>query len=117
MLLDTSAIKSGEAARGQMKSGECAVICSTVEREAAAQGFSPTGLQVIDDSASALLRSKVAEQLRGFGAATRGLENDAIIGATAIETGLPLITGDKALYNEVNKLGGQARLFGGTSTP
>lgn len=111
VLLDTSAVKAQGAARALMKPGECAVICSTVEQEAAAKGFSTAGLPVIDDGLSATLRSQVAQQLRGFGAAAQGLENDATIGATALENGMPLITGDWALYNSVIKLGGEARWF------
>ncbi|MGI8792042.1 MAG: RHS repeat-associated core domain-containing protein, partial [Acidimicrobiales bacterium] len=111
VLLDTSAVKAQSAARSLMKPGECAVICSTVEREAAQQGFSTAGLPVIEDGTSAVLRSQVATQLRGFGAAAQGLENDAIIGATALERGIPLITGDRALWNAVLKLGGDARWF------
>ncbi len=111
VLLDTSAVKAQSAARSLMKPGECAVICSTVEREAAQQGFSTAGLPVVDDGTSAVLRSQVAQQLRGFGAATQGLENDAIIGATALERGIPLITGDRALWNAILKLGGDARWF------
>jgi hypothetical protein len=36
---------------------------------------------------------------------------DVIIGATALERGSPLITGDRALYNAVTKLRGEARWF------
>ena len=111
VLLDTSAVKAQSAAQSLMKPGECAVICSTVEREAAQQGFSTAGLPVVADGTSALLRSQVAQLLRGFGAAARGLENDATIGATALERGVPLITGDRALWNSVLKLGGDARWF------
>jgi len=49
--------------------------------------------------------------LRGLGAAAQGLENDATIGATALERGIPLITGDSALADAVIKLGGEARWF------
>jgi hypothetical protein len=94
-----------------MKPGECPVICTTVEGEVAQQGFSSAGLPVIDDGASAVLRSQVATQLRGFGAAAQGLGNDATIGATAPENDIPLITGDRALANAVMKLGGEARWF------
>jgi len=111
VLLDTSAVKARAAAWGLMKPGECAVICSTVQREAAEQGFSAAGLPVVADGTSAVLRGQVAAQLRGFGAAAQGLENDAIIGATALERGIPLITGDRALWNAVIKLGGDARWF------
>lgn len=111
VLLDTSAVKAQAAARGLMKPGECAVICSTVQREAAEQGFSTAGLTVIDDGVSATLRSQVAAQLRAFGAAAQGLENDATIGATALERGIPLITGDRALWQSILKLGGDARWF------
>lgn len=105
------AVKAQAAARSLIKPGECAVICSTVEREAAEQGFSAAGLSVVEDGVSATPRSQVAAQLRAFGAAAQGLENDAIIGATALERGIPLITGDLALWNAVLKLGGEARLF------
>ena len=50
------------------------------------------GLPVIEDDTSAVLRSQVAQQLRGFGAAAQGLENDAIIDATALERGISLIS-------------------------
>jgi hypothetical protein len=82
-----------------------------VQREAAEKGFSSAGLPVIDDGVSAILRSQVATQLRAFDAAAQGFENDATIGATALERGLPLITGDRALANAVMKLGGEVRLF------
>ena len=94
-----------------MKPGECAVICSTVEREAAEQGFSTAGLPVIEDGTSAVLRGQVATQLRAFDAAEQGLENDATIGATALERDIPLITGDRALWQALLKLGGDARWF------
>jgi predicted nucleic acid-binding protein len=111
VLLDTSAVRARAAARSLMKLGECAVICSTVQHEAAEQGFSAAGLPVIDDGVSAILRSQLATQLRGFGEAAQCLENDVIIGATALERGIPLITGDRALSNAVTKLGGEARWF------
>jgi hypothetical protein len=94
-----------------MKPGECAVICATVEREDIEQGFSSAGLPVIDDGVSAVLRDQVATQLRAFGAAAKGLGNDATIGATALENGIPLITGDRALASAVMKLGGVVRLL------
>jgi len=111
VLLDTSAVVARAAARGLMKPGECAVICSTVAREAAEKGFSTEGLSVIDDGMSATLRGQVAAQLRAFGANAQGLENDATIGATSLERGIPLITGDRALANAVTKLGGEVRWF------
>lgn len=111
MLLDTAAVRAWAAAVGLLKPGECAVICSTVEREAAQKGFSAAGLSVIDDGVSAVLRGQVAAQLRAFGAAAQGFENDATIGATALERALPLITGDRALANAVMKLGGEVRWF------
>lgn len=111
VLLDTSAVKAQAAARGLMQPGECAVICSTVSREAAEQGFSTAGLPVIEDGTSAVLRSQVAMQLQMFGASSQGLEGDATIGATALERGIPLITGDRALWNAVGKLGRDARWF------
>jgi predicted nucleic acid-binding protein len=111
VLLDTSAVRARAAAVNLLKPGECAVICTTVENEAAEQGFSSAGLPVIDDGASAVLRGQVAAQLRAFGAAARGLGNDATIGATALENDIPLITGDRALANAVMKLGGEVRWF------
>ena len=80
-------------------------------REVGEKGFSSAGLPVIDDGVSAVLRGQVATQLRGFGAAAQGFENDATIGATALERGIPLITGDRALANAVMKLGGEVRWF------
>jgi predicted nucleic acid-binding protein len=66
---------------------------------------------VIDDGVSAVLRSQVATQLRALGAAVQGLENDATIGATALENDIPLITGDRALANAVMELAGEVRWF------
>jgi RHS repeat-associated protein len=113
VLLDTSAARAQTDALGLLKPGECAVVCQTVQNEAIAKGFPGVvnGLPVIPDGLSAVLRGQVAGQLRAFGAAARGLENDATIGATALEHGLPLITGDRALANAVSKLGGEARYF------
>lgn len=113
VLLDTSAARAGTTARGLLKPGECAVVCQTVQDEAIAKGFpgATRGLSVIPDGTSAVLRGQVAAQLRAFGAAERGLINDATIGATALERGIPLITGDEALWNAVTKLGGDVRFF------
>jgi RHS repeat-associated protein len=111
VLIDTSGVKGFGGAKRLLKPGEVPVICETVLCEAQAQGFSTGSLPVIPDGSSATLRARVAQQLRGFGASQQGLENDATIGATALERGIPLITGDKALYNAVVKLGGDARLF------
>jgi hypothetical protein len=91
--------------------GEVPAICSTVACEAAEKGFSTAGLREVPDGMSAILRGQMAQQLRGFSAKAQGFDNDVIIGATAIERGSPLITGDRALYNAVNNLGGEARLF------
>jgi predicted nucleic acid-binding protein len=55
------------------------------------------------------LRGQVMQQLRMFGAAVQGMENDAAIGATAIGMGIPLITTDNALANALTKLGGMVR--------
>ncbi|GEM_PF-6838478 len=111
VMLDTSAVVARDAARGLMKPGECAAICSTVSREAGEHGFSAAGLPVVADGTSATLRAQVAQQLRGFGAKAQGFDNDVVIGATALERGSPLITGDWALANTVSKLGGDARWF------
>lgn len=67
------------------------------------------GLPVVDDGTSAALRAQVAQHLRAFGAATQGFENDAVICATALEKGIPLITGDRAFGNAVAKLGGEVQ--------
>ena len=111
VLLDTSAVKSLGRAQSLIKPGEVPAICSTVACEAAEKGFSTAGLREVPDGMSAVLRGQVAQQLRGFSAKAQGFDNDVTIGATAIERGSPLITGDRALYNAVNNLGGEARLF------
>jgi predicted nucleic acid-binding protein len=94
-----------------MKPGDCPVICKTVEREAAEHGFSTAGLRVVDDGVSSTLRSQVAGQLRAFRANAKGFDGDVAIGAMALERGIALITGDRALWNAVSKLGGDARWF------
>ena len=71
----------------------------------------PPDVGVIPDNNDAVLRGQVMQQLRGFGADPIGIENDAIIGATALADGLPLISDDRALLNAVAKLGGQIRRF------
>lgn len=79
---------------------------------AARKGFSgalPNGVSVIADNTSMTLRGQVMQQLRMFGAAVQGMENDAAIGATALGRRIPLITTDKALANAVMKLGGLVR--------
>jgi RHS repeat-associated protein len=111
VLLDTSAVKAASAARGLLQPGECAVICAAVQREALEKGFSTAGLPVIEDAGSITLRGQVAQQLRIFGADEVGFDGDVAIGATALDRGIPLITGDKALWAAVSKLGGDARWF------
>jgi YD repeat-containing protein len=111
VLLDTSAVKARGATRALLGEGETPVICSTVACEAAEQGFDAGGLSIVPDGVSAVLRGRVATALRAFGASAQGFANDATIGATALERGSPLITGDRALYNAVTSLGGDARLI------
>lgn len=93
VMLDTSAVMARGSARGLMKPGGCAVICSTASRVAGEHGFSTAGLPVVADGTSATLRSQVAQQLRAFGANAQGFDNVVVIGATALERGVPLITG------------------------
>jgi predicted nucleic acid-binding protein len=93
-----------------MKPGECAAICSMVAREAAEKGFDAAGLPVVADGMSAAIRAQVAQQLRAFGAKAQGFDNDVTIGATALERGSPLITGDWALANAGAKLGEESPL-------
>lgn len=49
------------------------------------------------------------QMLRASNADPVGIEGDAIVGATALAYGIPLITGDYALTNAVSKLGGKVR--------
>lgn len=49
--------------------------------------------------------------MKESGAAERGFEGDMAIGATALDLGIPLVTGDRALAQAIAKLGGEARLF------
>jgi acetylglutamate synthase len=68
-------------------------------------------MSVISDEPSMTLRGQVFQQLRMFGAATQGIENDVAVGATALGEGIPLITTDNALANAVMKLGGEVRFL------
>ena len=50
-------------------------------------------------------------QMRAFEVAAQGFENDVTIGATALENGIPLITGGADQASAVMKLGGEVRWF------
>jgi hypothetical protein len=115
-LLDTGAVIKFNSAQRLLQAGEAPVVNQTVSRELAEvgsrKGFSgtlPAGVSVIEDDVSMATRGMVMQQLRMFGAATRGIENDAAVGATSFGMGIPLITTDWALHNAVSKLGGISR--------
>lgn len=88
-----------------------AIVGEMIASTATEASSSFQGLRVVADGTSATLRAQVAAALRSFGASAKGFENDATIGATALERGSPLITGDAALWNAIIKLGGDARWF------
>jgi RHS repeat-associated protein len=111
VLLDTSAVRALKTVRGLLRPGETPTVCATTVCEAAANGIRTAGLKQVADGTSVAVRAKVAQQLRGFGAQARGFDGDAVIGATALERGMTLITGDRALWQAVIKLGGDARFF------
>jgi hypothetical protein len=116
VLLDTGSVIKYKSAQALLGAGEQPVVNETTAQElidvAARKGFSgtlPGDVSVIPDNVSMTLRGLVMRQLRMFGAATKGMENDAAIGSTALERGIPLITTDYALANAVMKLGGTVR--------
>jgi len=116
VLLDTNAVIRFNDARALIQDGEQPVVTQSVLQElsdvAARKGFSgllPGGVDFIADEESAVLRSQVMDQLRGFEAKEQGIEVDAQVGATALSGPYPLITGDDALGNSVAKLGGEWR--------
>lgn len=118
MLLDTGSVIKYNGAQGLLNVGEQPVANETVARElgevAARKGFSgvlPDGVSVIPDDTSMTLRGQVMQQLSMFGAASQGIENDAAVGATALERSIPLITTDNALANAVMKLGSEVRFL------
>ena len=116
VLIDTGGIIKYNSAKALLGVGEQPVVNETTGQElidvAARKGFSgalPNDVSVIGDDVSMTLRGQVMQQLRMFGAAVQGMENDAAIGATALGRGMPLITTDNALANAVMKLGGTVR--------
>jgi hypothetical protein len=118
VLLDTGSVIKYNGAQGLLGESEQPVVNETVERElgevAARKGFSGAlsdGVSVISDDTGMTLRGQVMQQLRMFGAASQGMENDAAVGATALGRGMPLITTDNALANAVMKLGGEVRFL------
>jgi rRNA-processing protein FCF1 len=118
VLLDTNSVIKYNGAQGLLNADEQPVVSETVAREldevAARKGFSgtlPDGVSVIPDDASMALRGQMMQQLRMFGAASQGMENDAAVGATALGRSIPLITTDNALANAVMKLGGEVRFL------
>jgi predicted nucleic acid-binding protein len=119
VLLDTNAVFRFNAAQSRIGEGERPVVTAPtgieeIERIAAERGFAgglPPGVGVIPDDNSAVLRGQMMDSLRQFGASPVGMEGDATLGATALARGIPLITGDVALFNAFTKLGGEGRLL------
>jgi len=70
---------------------------------------SPDGVDMVEESPSIGWRMQVLQTMREYGANETGIYNDATIGATSLDRGLPLITGDNALGSAVQELGGEWR--------
>jgi RHS repeat-associated protein len=94
VLLDTGSVIKYNSAKTLLDAGEQPVVNETTVQElidvAACKGFSGAvhnDVSVIADDVSLTLRGQVMQQLRMFGAAVQGMENDAAIGATALGRG------------------------------
>ena len=107
VVFDTNALGARKTADKKVGPGEVPVICQTVYEEAVKHHFSTAGLPVVPDGMSAVLRARLAVQMRVFNKNYKrntAIENDVIIGATALERDSPLITGDLALYDSMVKV-------------
>jgi hypothetical protein len=92
--LDTGSVIKYNGAKALLGAGEQPVVNETTAQElidvAARKGFSgalPGDVSVIPDDVSMTLRGQVMQQLRMFGVAAQGMENDAAIGSTALGRG------------------------------
>jgi rRNA-processing protein FCF1 len=122
VLLDTNAVFKYSQTVKLLGDGETPVVSDTVLREIAevssraGSRFNaelPEGIGRIADDLSIGGRMRAMEALRQFGAAEQGIEGDASVISTALANKIPLITGDKAVFNAISKLGGSARLLKG----
>jgi predicted nucleic acid-binding protein len=113
VLLDVNALRNPVLTKLQLNEDEEPVITPTVAASYVYQVGRPvpSGMRVIPDSTDAVLIGSVRSQLRQFNADPTTAHNDSIIGATALERGIPLITGDEDLWHSVLKLGGEARMY------
>jgi predicted nucleic acid-binding protein len=117
VLVDSNVVpgmKADPTAGGRILAGEQPVVSNVAApelRNAVANGNlrgvpgNLNSFEVLNDVPSLNLRINV----RGMLPAGRGRFGDGIIGAQALETGLPLVTNDKALANTVRALGGTVR--------
>lgn len=111
VLFDTNAIYAYRSSRPTLAADERPAVSDSVVSELPTLP-PPPDVTVIPDTSNVTIIQQVRSRMRDFGAPEAdNTEIDAVIGATAFEGGLPLMTQDGCLANAVVALGGEVRTW------
>lgn len=117
VIVDTNAVYNRPGTLGALRPGETPVMTRTTVGElannAASGRLKPPGfaneLGVVDDVMDVNTRINIRGELQAIRPGQRGLFGDGSIGATAVNTGYPVITADKNFATVLEGMGVQVR--------